>query len=183
MSHHAEDGRSPYERPDVPAPSYDSAPSYDPAPSHGNQPGYRDPTVQDTPQAFPEAPRYGDPDPYATGPTYPETPAYGVSPYGVNPYQPAYGGQVPYGAVPQPHPRVTIALVLGILGVVLVPPAGIVGLVLGVRARKEIDAEPYRYSGRGTATAAVVLGIVSAVIGLLAILLVLFVILAVASSS
>ena len=52
-------------------------------------------------------------------------------------------------------------MILGIVGVAACSLVGIAGLVLGNKARKEIDAEPGRYSGRGMATAGFVLGIVS----------------------
>ena len=156
MSHTpAEDGRSPHDPEDSPSRPSTAAPGY------------------------PDSPDHGTPDPYAAGPAYPAMPAYGAGPYEVNPYQASYGGQVPYGATPPPHPRATPALILGIIGVALLPPAGIVGLVLGVRVRKDVEAEPYRYSGRGMGTAALVLGIVSAVIGLLEILVVIFLVVAV----
>jgi hypothetical protein len=111
-------------------------------------------------------------DPYSTGP-YGADP-YGSSyagpygadssgPYAVNAYQPSYGGSLPYGVVPRQHPQATIALVLGILGVAMCPLAGIGGLVLGIKARKEIDAQPYAYTGRGMAAAGFVMGIISVV--------------------
>ena len=52
-------------------------------------------------------------------------------------------------------------MILGIVGVAACSLVGIAGLVLGNKVRKEIDAEPGRYSGRGMATAGFVLGIVS----------------------
>jgi hypothetical protein len=88
--------------------------------------------------------------------------SYGDNPYEVNPYQPTYGSYSPYGGVPAtPHPQATLAMILGIVGVGACSLVGIAGLVLGNKARKEIDAEPGRYSGRGMATAGFVLGIVS----------------------
>jgi hypothetical protein len=89
-------------------------------------------------------------------------PSYGDNPYEVNPYQPTYGSYSPYGGVPATqHPQAVLAMILGIVGVAACSLVGIAGLVLGNKARKEIDAEPGRYSGRGMATAGFVLGIVS----------------------
>jgi hypothetical protein len=98
---------------------------------------------------------------------------YEVNPYQVNPYQPSYGGVSPYGAVPTQHPQAVTALVLGILGTVLGLSCavgglfGIGGIVLGRRARREIDAEPGRYTGRGAATAGFVTGVIGIVVGIL----------------
>ncbi|MET0693204.1 MAG: DUF4190 domain-containing protein [Propionibacteriaceae bacterium] len=150
-----------------------SAQPYGQPPASGsNPPGYG-------------APAYGNPAPYGSPPApgqeppvygapagYPQTPAYGANPYGanpyeVNPYQAAYGSSTPYGLVPQTHPQATVALILGIVGMVLCPVVGIAGLVIGSRSRRQIDAEPQRYTGRGLATAGVVLGVISIVVGVL----------------
>jgi hypothetical protein len=56
------------------------------------------------------------------------------------------------------------ALITGLLGVVTCPFVGIAGLVLGSKARREIDSDPQRYTGRGMATAGFVLGIVGTVL-------------------
>ncbi len=92
---------------------------------------------------------------------------YGTNPYDVNPYQGGYAGYSPYGFVAQQHPKATTAMVLGIVGVVFCPPVGIAGLVIGNRTRKEIDADPQSYTGRGMATAGYVLGIISVVLTVL----------------
>ena len=53
----------------------------------------------------------------------------------------------------------TASLVLGILGLVLCPLiCSVLALVFGYKARREIDASGGRVSGRGMATAGVVLG-------------------------
>ena len=78
--------------------------------------------------------------------------------YGVNPYQ-----QPVYGYVPPNHPQATTALILGIVGLALCPFVGIAGFVLGGRVRREIDAAPGQWGGRGLATAGWVLGIISIV--------------------
>ncbi len=78
----------------------------------------------------------------------------------MNPYQqPVYGA----GYVLPNHPQATTALILGIVGLALCPFVGIGGFVLGGRARREIDASPGQWSGRGVATAGWVLGIIAIV--------------------
>jgi hypothetical protein len=55
--------------------------------------------------------------------------------------------------------KATAALVLGILGLVLCPfICSILALVFGYQGRREIDASGGRMSGRGNATAGIVLG-------------------------
>jgi hypothetical protein len=151
---------SAYGQPSAPAYDQQPAPPYDqqPAPPYGG--GYADPT----PPAPPANP-YGS-NPYAANP-------YDTNPYEVNPYQPSYGGYGAYGIVPTMHPQAVPALVTGILGLAICPFVGIAGLVLGNKARKAIDAEPGRYTGRGQATAGFILGIVSVVYAVLVVLFVL----------
>ena len=154
--------------------------------------------ARDHPAGSPPAPNpwsregsgFGPPQPpadrYDPGvvPPYPGTPASADPGYGTNPYEPSpyglspyAGGPAawsPYGLPPEPHPKSTTAMVLGIVGVVLCPFVGIGGLVMGRRVRQEIDAEPQRYSGRGPATAGYVLGIISVVYSVLVVLYVIF---------
>lgn len=122
----------------------------------------------------PGAPADGTPPPppaaYPAYPAYP--PAYGQG--GQQPFAPS-----PYGIQPPTHPQATTALILGIVGiagVVLTPVffvtilAGICSpfaIWLGARAKREIKAEPQRYSGEGLATAGFVTGIVGLVLGVL----------------
>ena len=109
---------------------------------------------------------YGDSRPYDLPPA-----AYGTNPYEVTPYQPGYGGYSPYGVVAIQHPRAVSAMVLGILGIVLAASCGIGGflgiggIVLGRKARNEIDAEPGRYAGRSQAVAGIVTGTIGTVLG------------------
>ena len=88
-------------------------------------------------------------------------------------------GQWVQVGVPQASGKSTAALVLGILGLVLCPfICSILALVFGYQGRREIDASGGRMSGRGNATAGIVLGwigvaflvllVVLIVIGLLA---------------
>lgn len=163
--------------------SYQSAAFHGSAGSQASAPPYPPPADPGQPQplyqAGPEpAQPYGQQSLPPHGSNAP--PAYGAggipapanapdgTPYGVNPYD---TGAYPYNQVggydyspsgmAQQHPQATTALILGIAGVVLCPPVGIAGLAIGSKARKEIDADPGRYRGRGQATAGFVLGIIS----------------------
>lgn len=150
-------------------------PSYPPGTPPGGQPGAAEPTRSfsaDQPFSAEQAP-YAPYDPQAM-------PGYGgsSSPYGSNPYeagppspyeaspyppQPTpYGGYQAYAA-PAQHPQAVTAFVLGLLGLVICPPVGIGGLVIGGRARREIDASGGQLGGKGLATAGWVLGIISIV--------------------
>ena len=112
-------------------------------------------------------------DPFTPPPAAPYAAAYGTNPYEVTPYQPGYGGYSPYGVVAIQHPRAVSAMVLGILGIVLAASCGIGGflgiggIVLGRKARNEIDAEPGRYAGRSQAVAGIVTGTIGTVLGVL----------------
>lgn len=139
-------------------------------------PGYGQPYPPPSAQSYPPPapPEYPPYDPQSVppydasgGPPYPPAAPYGVSPY---PSQP-YGA---YGYAPPNHPQAVTALVLSIVGLVICPPVGIGGLVLGARARREIDANPGQYGGRGIATAGWVLGIVG--VALMAFYLIFFLI-------
>jgi hypothetical protein len=78
------------------------------------------------------------------------------------PPPPPYGApQPPYGAAPQEHPRGTIILVLGILGLLCCGILAIPAVVMGKTALSEIDAAPPgSYSNRGTVKAGFICGII-----------------------
>jgi hypothetical protein len=101
----------------------------------------------------------------------------GMPPYGQNPYQ---GG---YGVTPQPHPQGTTVLVLGIVGLVVCFIAGIIAVVMGNRALKEIDANPAAYSNRQSVVIGRVLGIISIVWQVLALVAYIIVIVVAIGSS
>lgn len=169
--------------PQAPPPSY-GPPSYGPAPG---TPGSAAPQVDPQPWAQPPTagpgqPPHAEPAPYEPAPPYgqrdqgsgygsPEQPPYGVAPgYGVSPYPGGYGGAYPdYGTAAPDHPQATAALVTGIVALVLSPLLGLGGLVgiasvlLGAKARREIDSDPARYGGRAKATAGLVLGVIAIV--------------------
>jgi hypothetical protein len=142
------------------------------------------------PEQPPEQPRQGaqsgSPSPGAPhrqpgfpggGPTYGQ---YGPGPE----YVPGYGPWAP----PPEHPGATTAMVLGIVSLAggylcLLPlVCGPFAWVQGHRVRREIDAEPGRWSGRGKGTAAMVMGII-ATVGLVLAVLVLTIVIVVAGLS
>src|SRR5690625_6305187 len=91
---------------------------------------------------------------------------YQQNPYQQNPYQQNPYQQSPYGASPHPlqyaaYPQrpatagvATAALVLGIISVVMFPPAGIVALLLGIIALRRIAR--LASGGRGMAIAGLI---------------------------
>lgn len=159
----------PEPEPQDPAP----AQPYDGGPTYGSPGGYGQPTAYPSdPTGYPAPPAYGQPD-YGQQAGYGQLPAYGVNPY----QQPVYGS----GYVLPSHPQATTALVLGIIGLALCPFVGIGAFILGSRARRDIDAAPGQWGGRGVATAGWVLGIISIVYASL--VLVYVVILGVAAAS
>jgi len=143
--------------------------------SSPGQPGYGQAGGQDPYQAYPPSGQ----NPYDSG--YGQQPGYGQPGYG----QPGYGqpgyeqagygqpgyGQPGYGYAPQPHPQGTTVLVLGILGLVVCFIAGIVAVVMGNRALKEIDANPGAYNNRQNIVIGRILGIIGIVLQVLGILL------------
>jgi hypothetical protein len=73
--------------------------------------------------------------------------------------------ETPYAQAPRRNSsKATWALVLGILGILVLPIVfSILAIVIGVSARSEIDRTPSVISGRGNATAGIVLGIIGLV--------------------
>ena len=103
---------------------------------------------------------------YPPGPTdnddsVPQQPDYG---------QPSYGPPSGYGQAPPTNAKATIALVVGIASLVLsfccLGVAGVVAVVLGVKARNEISASGGRQSGDGTALAGIITGAIAVLISL-----------------
>lgn len=130
---------------------------YDPNQPYGEQPGQQPGYGQQNPYGQP--PAYGQQNPYG------QPPAYGQNPYG----QPGYGD-----AVAQKHPRATMILVFGILGLICCSVFAPVAWVMGNNAVKEIDAAPGRYTGRDLANVGKILGIVGTCLLVLTIVFVIF---------
>ena len=114
-------------------------------------------------------------------PSYPQAPygqaPYGQAPYGQAPYgqQPYGGAQSPYGPVLTPHPEANSAMIMGIVALAGTFVCGVLCVLgpfawaKGAKARREIDAEPQRWSGRSEATVGYVMGIVTTILMILAI--------------
>lgn len=149
-------------------------------PYAGDRSPYQDPGPYGEPYPThePHAPSPSDPSPYDPSP-------YGSAPHGGNPYdapapypyqQPMpYGGGY-FGALPK-HPGVNTALVLSLVslaGFACVLPflTAPIGMILGLKARREIKEQPDRWSGDGEAMAAIIVGLVITVLLLLSVILV-----------
>ena len=175
---------------DDPYPRPDADPYAMPGESYGNLDAnstYAGPEVGFAPQPTPP---YGD-----FGHSYGQPAGYDSTPYETNPYRPAFGAVSPYGGAPevrptQQHPQAPLALILGILGTVLGFTCvvgglvGIGGIVVGRRVRKEIDADPTRYTGRSQAVGGIVTGIIGvSIFTLVTVLIVLAVVAGIASTN
>jgi hypothetical protein len=82
------------------------------------------------------------------------------NPYDQNPYGPGPGPGSGPGPMAQPHPQGTTVLVLGIVGLVVCFIAGIIALVIGNKALREIDANPGAYNNRQSVVIGRILGII-----------------------
>ncbi|MFP5282874.1 MAG: DUF4190 domain-containing protein [Actinomycetes bacterium] len=146
-------GQNPFGPPSGQSPDQPSGPA--PFGSSPGQGGYGQPAGPDPYQSYPA----GGQNPYEQQPYGGQ--GYGQPGYGQPGYeqygQPGYG----YGQVAQPHPQGTTVLVLGILGLVVCFIAGIVALVMGNKALKEIDANPGAYNNRQSVQIGRILGIIS----------------------
>jgi amino acid transporter len=69
------------------------------------------------------------------------------------------------------HPRARTALVLGILVMVGLVPFGPLAWHAGAAARRDIDREPLRWTGRGDATAGMVMGMIGTALLVVGVLL------------
>jgi hypothetical protein len=139
-------------------------------PSGEQQPGHWEQQAQQPP---PQGSPYGEgstPPPYAQ-----PAPPYGQQPYG----QQAYGQQ-PYGQPGYPtayapdHPKATMVLILGILGIVVCGLVAPFAWRMGKKTVDEIDASNGQLGGRGSAQAGYILGLIGTVLlglGLLFLLL------------
>lgn len=95
------------------------------------------------------------------------------NPYGAPPPpQEPYGAPGGYGAAPQPHPKGTLVLILGILSIFCCGIfTGIPAIIIGGKAKKDIDANPGAYTNGGMVKAGWILGIISIALTVLWIIL------------
>jgi hypothetical protein len=161
---------------------------------YGSGPGEPDRSPQEPPRqpeqaqppAYPTNP-YGDPQ---AGPGQPYQQPYAQPGYPQQGYGQGYaqGYAQPFPSAPN-HPSANTALVLGIValggGFVCGLPilAGPFAWYMGAKVKREIDAEPMRYGGRGEANAGMILGIVATVLLGLAVLAVIAVVAIAAGTS
>jgi hypothetical protein len=98
---------------------------------------------------------------------------YGQQPYGQQPYGQQPYGQPGYGYQQQPqqdHPRATMSMILGILGLVICGVLAPFAWAMGRKTMNEIDASGGQLGGRGMAQAGFIMGIIGTVILALSIL-------------
>jgi Domain of unknown function (DUF4190) len=85
--------------------------------------------------------------------------------YGGGSYPPPPGGYFPPGGPlsygPTNNQKAIVALVTGIVGLLCCGPLGLVAIIFGVLARKEIDAAGGMQKGSGMALGGILLGIIS----------------------
>jgi hypothetical protein len=85
---------------------------------------------------------------------------------------PPYPGMPGYPAVPKNSGKAIAALVCGILSLICCGIfAAIPAIILGVLGRREIDASGGIVTGRGMATAGLVLGIIGIVLSVITVIL------------
>lgn len=105
--------------------------------------------------------------PYGPGQQPPPQQPWGGPPAGGPP-----GGGYGYGGMPQPHPRGTLILVLGILSIPCCGLfTGIPAWVMGHTARQEIEQNPAAYSNAGLVTAGWVCGIIGTGLSIVGVLI------------
>lgn len=166
--------------PDFAPPSTEETSPY---PAWGSAPTPPGPPTPAVPQQL-AAP---EPQPY-------QPPASGYAPFqpGASPYAaapPGAGAYGAYGAPPvygygQSHGGATTAMVLGIVGIavdiallccygvgaIVGVGLGIAALVLGLKARREIDAQPHLYTNRSAAVAGIGTGIAAIAVGAISVI-------------
>lgn len=132
-------------------------------------PWYSDGTSGANPPTAPD--RAGSPTPpaYGTQPTYPPAQYPQQAPQGYQPY-----GQAGFGPVAQSNGKATTAMILGIVGLALLPCYGVptlflapIAFFLGRSSQKEIDASPGSWSNGGMAKAGWIMGLIGSILVLL----------------
>lgn len=139
--------------------------------SENQPPSYPgDPSGQQPPEPQPGP---GQQQPYSgQQQPYPGQQPYGAQPPGGGQQYPASGQQ--WGTPLPKHPKATLVLILGILGLIVCGVLAPFAWVMGDRAVKEIDANPGVWDGRGEAQAGRILGIVGTVFLILGIVAIAF---------
>lgn len=160
------DGPDPSEEPQGPADQeHDQQPSQE-QPAQEAQPGYWEQQARQREQQGGPQPQQGQGPGQGQGqPTVPYPQAYpppGYPPQGYPP-PPGYPAQGPVQYAPD-HPRATMSLVLGIIGIVACQVLGPIAWWMGRKTLQEIDASGGRYGGRGAAQAGYVMGVVGTVL-------------------
>ncbi len=161
------DQRDPADEPARPWPTAPGPPPPAGAPPAGPPPSHPPPSYP--PQSEPWYPpsTAGYPPPAAGYPP----PAAGYPPGVAGGTPPPYPTH-PYGPPPRTNSNAIVALVLGIAGLTVCQPLGIVAIFLGRSARKEIAQSNGTQAGDGMALAGFILGIVSAVLFALVVVMV-----------
>ena len=85
------------------------------------------------------------------------------------PPDPSYGYGYGYGA-PRTSQKAVWSLITGLIGLICCAPAGIVAIILGNSAKKEIAASGGAETGAGMAQAGFILGIIALVLMVLGII-------------
>ncbi|MEP4650948.1 MAG: DUF4190 domain-containing protein [Ilumatobacter sp.] len=103
---------------------------------------------------------------YGSQPTYPPTSHPQQAPQGYQPY-----GQAGFGPVAQSNGKATASMIVGIVGLAMLPCYGVptlfmapIAFFLGRSSQKEIDAAPGAWSNRGMAKAGWILGLIGIIL-------------------
>jgi len=73
--------------------------------------------------------------------------------------------------MPQPHPKATTVLVLGILGIVVFTPLAVVAWIMGSGVRRDMAAYPGQWAPSPANTAGWVMGIIGTICLAIAVLI------------
>ncbi|MCA1711958.1 MAG: DUF4190 domain-containing protein [Actinobacteria bacterium] len=96
-----------------------------------------------------------------------QQPQYSNPPWQGQPGQPSYGapgGGYGYPGQQIDHPKGMTAFIMSLLGLVVCTPLGIVGLVMGRNAQRDVDANPGMYANAGLVKAAVIMGWIATIL-------------------
>ncbi|MBS1848820.1 MAG: DUF4190 domain-containing protein, partial [Actinobacteria bacterium] len=150
--------------------TYDAPPGLGAPPAYGAQPT--------APPEYGALPGVGAPPEYGAPPGVGAPPEYGAPPPYLPPggygSPPGYGGARPGGFAPgygqRTNDKATLALILGIVGLVICQIASVFAIVIGGKALREIQYSGGTESGEGMAKAGRILGWIGVCIFVLAII-------------